>query len=61
MQATMGGERYTSMAPTAIGKANARRWMAFEQGRLRRIGQPESVMGEQTEKCLAACHVHGHG
>lgn len=49
------------MAPTAIGKADARRWMAFEQGRLRRIGQPESVMGEQTEKCLAACHVHGHG
>lgn len=38
MQATMGGERYTSMAPTAIGEADARRWMAFEQGRLRRIG-----------------------
>lgn len=35
--------------------------MVFEQGRLCRSGQSESVMGEPSQECLAAGHVYGLG
>ncbi|KAK6003872.1 hypothetical protein QM012_008722 [Aureobasidium pullulans] len=49
------------MAPTAVGKADGRGRMVFEQGCLRRIGQSESVMGKPSEERLAAGHVYGSG